>query len=320
MTTHKRVSRAILPGVLLILALAFAGCVPVPEQPGASAPAATETPLPATETPAPPLELPTPTTWLPAQSAIEALARQLSIEPSQVQLVSSEPAEWPDGCLGVSQPGIMCTQAIVPGYRFIMQASGQQYEVRTDQTGAAAVVVPAKQAKPGDPPAVMAARTAMAVQLGLELDMVKVWTVEPMTWPDACLGVPQPDEMCAQVLTPGYRIVIEVNGVRYVLHTDETGAQVRAAPVATEEPAVITILRDLIAGQLGISADGVQVISIEAVEWPDACLGVQRADIVCAQVVTAGYKIVLIAEGQRFTYHTDAPGNSILLVEEIVIE
>lgn len=317
MTTHKLTFRVVLPGLLLALALLAAACVPLPGQPG-QAPA-TSTSLPPASTPLPPAP-PTPTPWPPAQRAIATLAQALDINPDTIQVVSSEPVDWPDGCLGVSRPGVMCTQAIVPGYRIILEAEGQQYEVRTDRAGAVAVVAPPGQAMPADPPAVLAARTAIAAQLGLELALVRALEVEPMTWPDGCLGVAQPDEMCTQALVPGYRIVVEANGARYVLHTDESGTQVRAAPLLTEEPAVVALLRDLIAGQLGIGADAVHLISLEAVDWPDACLGVQLPDIGCAQVVTPGFKIILEAGGRRFAYHTDAAGNSILLVKEAPIK
>ncbi len=317
MTIHKLTFRATLPALLLILAVGAAACAPLPAQPGLPAPVATETATPEPNPPTP--ERPAPTPWPPAQRAIAALAAQLGSAPAEIKLISSEPVDWPDGCLGVSQPGVMCTQAIVPGYRIILEADGQQYEVRTDRAGMAAVVAPADQAGPGEPPAVLAARTALAVALGLELDLVQAVSVEPMTWPDGCLGVAQPDELCTQALAPGYRVVVEANDTRYVFHTDESGLQVRAAPMITEEPAVVTLLRDLVAGQLGISADAVQVISVRAVDWPDACLGVQIPNLVCAQVLTPGYKIVLDVQGRRVTYHTDATGDSILLVEEIAI-
>jgi hypothetical protein len=43
-------------------------------------------------------------------------------------------------------------------------------------------------------------------------------------WPDACLGVSQPDVACAEVITPGYRVLLEANGLLYEYHTD-TGSR-----------------------------------------------------------------------------------------------
>jgi hypothetical protein len=50
-------------------------------------------------------------------------------------VVSTEEVEWPDGCLGIQQEGLMCTQAIVPGYRIILEANGREVEYRTNEDG-----------------------------------------------------------------------------------------------------------------------------------------------------------------------------------------
>jgi hypothetical protein len=43
------------------------------------------------------------------------------------------------------------------------------------------------------------------------------------TWNDSCLGCPQTGENCAQVVTPGYRIVLRVSDATYEYHTDLGG-------------------------------------------------------------------------------------------------
>jgi hypothetical protein len=49
--------------------------------------------------------------------------------------------------------------------------------------------------------------------------------VEQVEWPDACLGVQLRGQVCAEVLTPGYRVTLEVQGQQYVYHTDQAGSQ-----------------------------------------------------------------------------------------------
>ena len=61
---------------------------------------------------------------------------------------------------------------------------------------------------------------------------VTVRLVEPAEWPDSCLGRPRPDEACAEVLTPGYRIELagghrfrsDLEGNLRREHRDEPGA------------------------------------------------------------------------------------------------
>jgi hypothetical protein len=63
------------------------------------------------------------------------LVSQLQLDPDTIMLVSVEAVEWPDGCLGVQTPGVMCTMVITPGYRVVLEADGKQYEYHTNETG-----------------------------------------------------------------------------------------------------------------------------------------------------------------------------------------
>jgi len=44
-----------------------------------------------------------------------------------------------------------------------------------------------------------------------------------VTWRDGAIGCPQPGMNYIQVLTPGRRLVLEVDGVRYYYHARATG-------------------------------------------------------------------------------------------------
>lgn len=73
-------------------------------------------------------------------AAIRALATRLGVEPEAIDLLSNEPTEWPDSCLGVEQADILCAQVITPGYKVLMENSGTQYEYHTDLAGTAIAV------------------------------------------------------------------------------------------------------------------------------------------------------------------------------------
>ena len=70
---------------------------------------------------------------------------------------------------------------------------------------------------------------AIAKELGVSPDAVQIVSAEQQTWPDRSLGCPKPGQMYAQVLTPGYLVVVEVNGTRSEFHTDERGNVVRCS-------------------------------------------------------------------------------------------
>ena len=109
------------------------GDSPLP-QPGASivpGPGAGPVPAPG-ESPLSPL--PTPPGG-PLAAATTYLAAQLDIPSDEVTVLSFEAVEWPDASLGCPEPGIMYAQVVSPGYRFLLQAGGTEYEVHTDVTG-----------------------------------------------------------------------------------------------------------------------------------------------------------------------------------------
>ncbi len=47
-------------------------------------------------------------------------------------------------------------------------------------------------------------------------------------WPNACLGVTDADIACAEVITPGFVVTLERNGLHFVFHTDTNGNAVAA--------------------------------------------------------------------------------------------
>jgi hypothetical protein len=60
-----------------------------------------------------------------------------------------------------------------------------------------------------------------------------------------------------------------------------------------------------LAARLDLEQDAIKVVTVEFVEWPVSCLGINKTDIACAEVITPGYRIFLEANGQKYEYHTD---------------
>lgn len=71
--------------------------------------------------------------------------------------------------------------------------------------------------------AVAAAVADLAERLGIKADQVAVIAAESVEWRDASLGCPQPGMMYAQVITPGYLIVLEAGGTQYPYHAGRSG-------------------------------------------------------------------------------------------------
>jgi hypothetical protein len=206
--------------------------------------------------------------------------------------------DWPDGCLGLGGPAELCLAAITPGYAVTLEANGEQYAYRTNLEGTA---VRADMFDPTSAAADMA-RHALAERLGVTIDQVDLINMVPVEWPDACLGLPAADELCAMVITPGFEITLQVEDQIYVFRTNEDGSSVREAPSGA--PPAET-MRDILAQRLGVSLSGVEPVAEESVEWNNACLGVQLPDVMCAEVITPGYRLVYNIDGEEYVIHTN---------------
>ncbi len=67
------------------------------------------------------------------------------------------------------------------------------------------------------------AKDDLVKQFGVNADQIHVTESRAVTWPDASLGCPQPDMAYAQVITPGYWVLLEADGKQYPYHTDQNG-------------------------------------------------------------------------------------------------
>ena len=83
---------------------------------------------------------------------------------------------------------------------------------------------------PGAQRVVQLAQEDLARRLDLSPEAIEVLSVEAVDWPDTSLGCPQPGMMYAQVITPGFRLVLEAEGQIYHYHTDRTAQVVRRQP------------------------------------------------------------------------------------------
>ncbi len=172
------------------------------------------------------------------------------------------------------------------------------------------------------PQPVRAAVADLAQRLGVAAEQITVASMERVTWPDTSLGNPQPGMMYPQVLTDGYRVILQHAGEAFEYHTDmgttvtlvEADAET-AAPASDPEPgetdmrlSMIATAKQHLARRLGIDPGGVFLASLENVIWPDAALGMPRPGEAYAQVETPGYRMLLETARGLTAYNTDLTG------------
>jgi hypothetical protein len=184
---------------------------------------------------------------------------------------------------------------------------------------ATAPVVPVE---PQAEPLVTAARADLAQRLGVPEAEITVYSVEEVQWPDGSLGCPKPGMAYIQVITPGFRVILQVEGTKYEYHTDTRQSVVLCeeasmvdlpvipSPVGSEpgvvEPGLEGFVSDAkedLAQRLSISVDEIELLSVISVVWSDGSLGCPQPGMDYIQVPQDGVLIQLSVGGVVYNYH-----------------
>jgi hypothetical protein len=56
------------------------------------------------------------------EAALDDAANRSTTARADIKVISGEAVTWPDGSLGCARPGMLYTQALVAGYRIVLQA------------------------------------------------------------------------------------------------------------------------------------------------------------------------------------------------------
>ncbi len=284
------------------------------------------------------------------ERAKEDLVLATSAEADEIILVSTEEVEWGDTSLDCPYPDEMYAQMITPGYVIVLESGGTTYDFHTgadpegplvqcteDGTPAGVAAVPTEEpeeetqmdAEDVLPRLIERATEDLMQATSAESDAISVVSTEEVEWSDTSLGCQEPNKMYAQMITPGYLIVLESDGNTYDYHTGndpegplvqctEDGTPASAAPALPTESVGVIIMdegaltllieraKDDLVQATGAESDAVTVVSTEEVEWSDSSLGCPDPDAMYAQVITPGYLIVLESDGNTFNYHTGA--------------
>lgn len=86
------------------------------------------------------------------QAALLDAARVSGKPRAEVRVLDAVAVDWPDGSAGCPEPGVLYTQAVVPGYRIRIQAGDAVLNYHATRHSQAPVLCPAKRAQPALPP------------------------------------------------------------------------------------------------------------------------------------------------------------------------
>jgi hypothetical protein len=81
------------------------------------------------------------------------------------------------------------------------------------------------------PPEVMAEiQNKVSQKLDVALEQIQIQSIQKISWPNACLGLPEVDEVCAETVTPGWVVKLVISDNEYKFHVDEKGVNIRQEP------------------------------------------------------------------------------------------
>jgi hypothetical protein len=163
--------------------------------------------------------------------------------------------------------------------------------------------------------AVRLAIETLAHDLGLATDLVELQSVSPVDWPDTSLGCPSEVELHAQVITPGFRISLQVDGQMFSVHTGGGRAVVcrkeeapRDEPESPELLEMVARARKDLADQLDVEPDAIELIAASEVVWPNESMGCPAPGKVYSQRTVEGFFIRLRFQSRVYRYHAARDG------------
>lgn len=141
-----------------------------------------------------------------------------------------------------------------------------------------------------------AVRQEVAKRTGTAPGKFRITEYSKETWPNGCLGLAEPDQICTQALVPGWRVVISDGSRTWVYRTDTNGRTIRLEnqSVSGNLPKSDRLNRNEI-----IAANIIRPVPIPASELPPAL----DKDVVFRTVSSGGitgrtYETTLLNDGR----------------------
>lgn len=158
-----------------------------------------------------------------ANAVIADASTQLGLPVNQIRLVQAEQKTWPDACLGIYAPDILCAPATVEGWRVTVQGNGQRLVYRTNAAGS---VVKLDQLASLPNSVRDAVLLEASRQFKVPANQLSIIQAKQQNW-DSCLGLGGINESCATLAIPGWQVTVQNQLQLLVYHTNDNGSLVK---------------------------------------------------------------------------------------------
>ena len=261
------------------------------------------------------------------QSVIRAIVKDLSrrqgIPENKFKLVSYSQRTWRNGCLGVTKPDELCTQALVDGWKVIVTDGNQKWVYHTNINGnslrLASGNIPTDEQIVNLPNHVKdAVLTTAAERLHLPPSELVIIQVKKHLWRNGCLELARPNQACTTALVPGWRIIIGAKEQVLVYHLNQTGSLIKLNEQASEIntsnlPSTVgdAVIKDA-SQRLGIKKSQLRITKFEPITT-DGCLNLPDKNELCSQIAVKAWQVSVVGGRQRLVYHARSDGKQVRL-------
>ena len=181
-------------------------------------------------------------------------------------------------------------------------------------TGPAETIAPTEVIGGGLPlEAFLLVQQLLTNTLNVAMEAIPVRAFEQVDWADACLELPAEGEACAEAVTPGFWLVLEVRGEPFEFRTDTSVGNIRVGAGGSRLQSLALQAQLLLSTQFGVDISELRVVSLQRMTFPDSCLGAGQPNQSCLAEPTPGFQLVFEAGGQTFEFRASETGQLILV-------
>ncbi len=154
----------------------------------------------------------------------------------------------------------------------------------------------------------------LSKELGIPESEITVDTVRAVEWRDTSIGCPQPGMAYGQVITPGHKITLRVDGKNHVVNEangrafickTQKGAETPTGKVSLVWGQQAFIARKDLAEKLGVEERAIIIAGASETTFTDSSLGCPDPDVNYEVGDRDGFVLRLRHGSRNYTYHTD---------------
>lgn len=87
-------------------------------------------------------------------------------------------------------------------------------------------------------------------------------------------------------------------------------------PTVEMAPLFTADLMEALGSELQLRLEDIRLVSVEQVDWPNSCMGVESEGVMCMDVITPGYLLVFETTNGTYEVHTNIDGTRFLIISQ----